>query len=41
MSTGPHLNVFGLHQFDNMASFFGASATILPQVSTPKDLTSN
>ena len=32
MSTGPHINYFGLTAYDNKASFFGDTATILPEV---------
>ena len=31
MSTGPHANLFGLHQYDSATSFFGEGA-ILPEV---------
>ena len=34
MSTGPHINYFGLTAYDNKASFFGDAATILPEVYT-------
>ena len=33
MSTGPHINYFGLTAYDNKATFFGDTATILPEVS--------
>ena len=33
MSAGAHPNVFGLHVYDNKASFFDSSSvTILPEV---------
>lgn len=37
MSTGPHINYFGLTAYDNKASFFGDAATILPEV-CPKSI---